>query len=414
MADAGLGRKNTIALGLALFVAAASPARARPSVLVVPSAAGRDTAGAEEALRARGHAVRPWAEVRGPLRDVQRASARAAERVRVDVEPRLSAAMDAWLAQDFAAMQTELAAIETDALVALEREPGCAMLWELEFRRGLGHGTAKDSESAARRYAFAIALDPERRPSHELYGPDVAQAYLAAVDAQAARPLRTLELAPRPADASIAVDCRPVKGSSVRVRPGLHVVSAWAPGHERRAWIVDVSGEESPLELELSPSAEADPVARLGATWPGETLDAGSVSMRRALASVAEAEDADVTLTLSRDDDAWHGRAWVRSAGREPLTGAAEATGATQAEAATAAIAWIGDDLRIRPPAPRVDRSPTAVPVTARDEPRRKCRPVARCWWFWTILGTAAAGVAVGLGVGLTRNEPERLQIFAP
>lgn len=34
-------------------------------------------------------------------------------------------------------------------------------------------------------------------------------------------------------------------------------------------------------------------------------------------------------------------------------------------------------------------------------------RPVYQRWWFWTIIGTAVIGLAVGLPVGLTRANPD-------
>ena len=38
-------------------------------------------------------------------------------------------------------------------------------------------------------------------------------------------------------------------------------------------------------------------------------------------------------------------------------------------------------------------------------------RPLIRQWWFWTAVGVAAVGLAVGLGVGLTRDRsPECIQ----
>lgn len=38
---------------------------------------------------------------------------------------------------------------------------------------------------------------------------------------------------------------------------------------------------------------------------------------------------------------------------------------------------------------------------------RRVRRPVYQQWWFWTIIGTAVVGLAVGLPVGLTRSSQD-------
>jgi tetratricopeptide (TPR) repeat protein len=60
----------------------------------------------------------------------------------------------------------------------------------------------------------------------------------------------------------------------------------------------------------------------------------------------------------------------------------------------------------VEKPAPVVVKPPvveTPPAVVARDA-RPAHVPVYKRWWFWTILGVAAAGVAVGLGVGLTQS----------
>jgi tetratricopeptide (TPR) repeat protein len=56
-----------------------------------------------------------------------------------------------------------------------------------------------------------------------------------------------------------------------------------------------------------------------------------------------------------------------------------------------------------QPPAVTAPAAATAAPqataVTAAPAPRKT--PVYKKWWLWTIVGVAAAGLAVGLGVGL-------------
>jgi tetratricopeptide (TPR) repeat protein len=50
-------------------------------------------------------------------------------------------------------------------------------------------------------------------------------------------------------------------------------------------------------------------------------------------------------------------------------------------------------------PAPAVPEAGVVASPAATHE-----RPVYRKWWLWTAVGVAAAGLAVGLGVGLTRG----------
>jgi hypothetical protein len=46
------------------------------------------------------------------------------------------------------------------------------------------------------------------------------------------------------------------------------------------------------------------------------------------------------------------------------------------------------------------------VAATTSRRPRRRLN-VVRAWWFWTIIGAAVAGTAVGLGLGLGLEAPE-------
>lgn len=56
-------------------------------------------------------------------------------------------------------------------------------------------------------------------------------------------------------------------------------------------------------------------------------------------------------------------------------------------------------------------------PAPAPIEPPRKV-PVYKKWWFWTIIGTVAAGTAIGVGVGLGTNAaaqaPTDIMLYQP
>jgi len=61
-------------------------------------------------------------------------------------------------------------------------------------------------------------------------------------------------------------------------------------------------------------------------------------------------------------------------------------------------------------PAPPVEAAPVAAPPAASPAPVADAAPsssstkIYKRWWLWTIVGVAAAGAAVGLGVGLTQH----------
>lgn len=48
-----------------------------------------------------------------------------------------------------------------------------------------------------------------------------------------------------------------------------------------------------------------------------------------------------------------------------------------------------------------------AVPGTESTKPRAADQPVYKRWWFWTLVGVAAAGVATGIGLGIASREPD-------
>ena len=55
------------------------------------------------------------------------------------------------------------------------------------------------------------------------------------------------------------------------------------------------------------------------------------------------------------------------------------------------------------PPVVATPEPPAAAPSPVEPAPSDR-RPLYKRWWLWTVVGVAAAGAAVGLGVGLTQQ----------
>lgn len=209
-----------------------------------------------------------------------RAAQAERDRARRDrVEAALEAAQVEYLDLDFDGAITVLDAAEGDA-VALARPGRCEGLWELVFRQGLGRWAKGDEAEAGARFELALALEPERRPLGELYGPDVTAAFLRAVQARSARIARPVSLRIRPADAAVEIDCRAVDEAEPSLRPGLHAVRVTAPGFEPWSGVVDLRVEGS-IEVALVPMLDARvPVPRgsqstdADAVGPDERLQA--------------------------------------------------------------------------------------------------------------------------------------------
>ncbi|MEM7158465.1 MAG: hypothetical protein AAF799_36840 [Myxococcota bacterium] len=384
---------------------AATPAWAGPTVMVWPGEAQAPVARAEASLRGSGHEVRARADVDAEIGDRRGALALQTRERSDGIERALTTAEGRYLSQEFDAMLEGLSGAEADAL-ALARPGHCEGLWALQFQRGLGRGARGlpgDAEASEDRYGLALELDGQRRPLHEVYGPDVSAAFLRAVQRQSLRVPTSVPVQVEPADATVEIDCQPVDSRSPSLRPGLHAVRVSAPGFAPHVAVVDLrSSSTVDVQLVALPASE-----RASHRWADSTdsegVDDGSESAHAAVLSVAESEGAVAVLVLSPVEGGWRVRPW----GRDGIGSAVER--ADLDVALDAAMKLLDDEGHLHTPAPVVAELPLQDPPTGR-------RSVFRTWWFWTAAATVVAtGVAVGLGVGLGRrsSSPEQLVIVA-
>lgn len=383
------------------------PARAEPVVMVWPGEVEAPVEEAEAALRAEGVAV----VSQGPVREAV-ASHRAAlaehDRARRDrVEAALDAAQAEYLDLDFDGAIAVLDAAEADAL-AVARPDRCEGLWELAFRQGLGRWAKGAEADAGARFELALALDPERRPLGELYGPDVTAAFLRAVQTRSARFARPVPLRIQPVDAAVEIDCRTVDEVEPSLRPGLHAVRVAAPGFEPWAGVVDLRAEAS-IEVALAPIADGrTPVQRFAESTDADAVDDASSSAHALVLALARAHGANAVLVVEPGPAGVRVRPW----GRDSIGAAVER--AALVPAVHAARLALGPDGQLRAPGPMIGPRGLGDPRPRSDAPTR--RPVLRTWWFWTIVGSVAVtGTALGLGLGLGLREPApgRLVIVA-
>jgi hypothetical protein len=393
-----------------------APARAPGAapVLVWPRDPRTDAHAAEVALAAQGRPVARFDAIGARLRELG-AQAEARESEVLDaVQAGLERARQAYLEQRFDDMIATLTALEQDALDVLAQPEHVAVLWELSFQLGLAHrargavrGDREDQAQARARFGLALALDPERRPLRELYGPDVSTAFAEALSAAAAVPPRPVRLEVTPADAAVVIDgvaalgpaAMPAPGTAgagvgrVRhLRPGLHVVRAAAPGYETGAALVTVD-EGRAVRLALRERRDPDPLARIDASWSAGSLVPGSVSGQRAIAAVAASADAAVVVVIDAASE--NGRFTAQALSATRVDPAVQAD--TAGEAAAMALArWDGQ-----------------APVTASGGAVAGRPPWWQRWWLWAGVGGAiAAGTAAVLL--LDRDGAERWQIYVP
>jgi hypothetical protein len=384
-------------------VRADAPARAR--VLIWPRDGRTDAHGAEAALAARGWTVAPFAAIAARLGELgARADAREGE-VLDAVQAGLERARQAYLEQRFDDMIAGLEGLEQEALDVLAQPAHAAVSWELSFQLGLAHharaavrGGGEDRDRARARFGLALALDPARRPLRELYGPDVSAAFAEALSASEAVPPRPVRLEVTPADAAVVVDGAPLPDLGVaaagrvrHLRPGLHVVRAAAPGYQTGAVLVTVDQGRA-VRLALHERRDADPLARIDASWSAGSLVPGSVSGQRALAAVAASVGAAVVVVI--DASSGDGAVTAQALSATRVDAAVQAGSA--GEAALLALArWHG-----------------RAPVTGAGRSARSPAWWQR-WWLWAGVGGAiAAGAAAALL--LDRDDTERWQIYVP
>lgn len=416
------GRRGAITAALALCLAlaggpawAAEPGGAqrsaaaeddRPVVMVWPGEPAAPVDQAEAALQAEGIEVVSHAPVREAVAGHRAARAEREQAGRVRVEEALAAAQARYLELDFEGAIATLDAVQAEAL-AVARPGRCEGLWELAFRQGLGRWASGEQTGARARFELALALDPERRPLGELYGPDVTAAFLQAVEARSARLARPVPLRVVPTDAAVELDCRAVDERAPAVLPGLHVVRVAAPGFRPWTGVVDL-GVEPTLEVVLEPvPTSREPARAFAEGTDADAVDDGSTSAHAVVLALARAHGAEAVLVVGSDGAGVRVRPW----GRDGIGSAVE-----RAELETAlrvALGLLDADGDLRAPAPSMGRAPKDRREPGRTSRTRK--PVVRTWWLWTIVGGVAAGTALGLGLGLGLREPApgRLVIVA-
>jgi hypothetical protein len=408
---------------LGLLGATMAPARAeqpvagQERVLLWPRDPRTDVQPGERALAAAGRAVARFAGLGARLRERgELAEARASE-VLDAVQARLAEARQAYLEQRFDDMIAALDDIEARSLAVLSEPQHVDVLWEVSFQRGLAHRAraarsgpqaasdaapraTSDTAQAVARFRLALALDPERRPLRELYGPDVSAAFAEAVSADAAVPQRPVRLEVTPADAIVAIDGVPVVatgsagGRTRHLRPGLHVARASAPGYETGAALVTVD-DSRVVRVVLQEHRDPDPLARIDASWSAGVLAPGTASGQRAIVAAAASVGAGLVIVV--DAASVPGRVTAQALAGTRVDAPVQAD--TVAGAVDAALArWEG-----RVPAP------IGIAGTAARPP-----PWWQRWWVWAGAGGALAASAAA-AVLLTRdNGADRWQIYVP
>lgn len=386
--DRPIAKPLPLLLTLAVLTAGCATTKARPAgavalqLLYTPAAAKTaDRLAAESGLRLHREAL---AARLSRLATGGTDDNAAATRARGVAQKEHDAARTAYRELRFEAALSQLGRGRAALTPFAQQKRDFDLLAALALQRGLCLLALKREKEAAREIDWAQRLRGAPYPAGEL-SPEVERFIArqrAALDAEAPG---TLSIDSKPAGAQVLIDGRS-RGPSpltVQLTPGLHHVRLTRVGRHPKSALQRIgSGKVERIALYLEPLAPAararqleDALARSGWVEPGAvTALLGAEARGRWLLTkrtpppsatlvrlaTAKAEDAPLTLSCRGADDA----ALARCLGLKVRAALAPAAPASSA---------------------------TAV---AR-------RPIYKRWWFWALVGAAAAGAATGLAVGL-------------
>ena len=322
------------------------------------------------------------------------------------VQKALDSVEQAYLEQRFDDMLIALAPLQGDSLDVLARPEHRAVLWQVEFQLGLAYlarNREGDAELARERFIRALNIRPERRPDGEIYGPDVANAFVQARAARSKLVARPVSIEANPPDARIVIDGVPVVSTRepVSLLPGTHFVYAIAPGHVEDGLTVTI-GPRGALKIPLRRIDRGGPADRIGPAWARGDMRPHTRSGQRAIRAVLAQVKADIAIVVDRGRG--RGGATARVISARQASGAIK--GSTPADALARALRRISSDGQL------VAADAMAGNQGPSSGGEGKSIPVYKRWWFWLGLGVLLAGA--GVAAREARRDAARLRVFVP
>ncbi len=283
-------------------------ANAETGVLVFPGSPTVSTDNVEETAKAFGDAgfeLRELGDARAELAAAGRAAKSQRETAIAELGKGLETAQSQYLDQDFGKMIEDLDGLRTKHLWLLGEPGQRTALWDITFQIGLAHHSRNkkgDKTRAAAEFTFATAIDSERRPPSDVYGPDVGQAFATAIASLGTSAGTPLDSTASVDGARLTIDgVAVIPGAGGRaLKPGLHVVHYAAPGHESWAEILDTR-EPRTVRATLS-EVEGSVATGLGDAWFHQHLRPGSKGVNRLLLAVAKDRKASLVAFVLADE----------------------------------------------------------------------------------------------------------------
>lgn len=299
--------------------------------------------------------------------------------------------------------------------------PDIAPLSDCLLYIGAAQVLSERSRTARTTFERLLVIDPERRPSEDVFPPTVVEVFDYVAGRMGRVPTGSVAVTTDPAGADVYVDgvlVGPSPQTLSDLKEGRHYVRARLSGRVEVGRVVEVRGRRPvAVSLALDPSDDGPVVAELVSGLPGQILERPDdvVGTVQRLGEILGVELLAVAY-LIRDEQGLVVRltAWDVLRGEPLATQTAGPFESSDAVAlATAAAPTVDSLLEAATAAQRVEQAvdvPIVRPRPTPPPPPPPSRPFWQQWWFWTVVGVAVVGAGVGIGFGVAEatSGPER------
>jgi hypothetical protein len=328
------------------------------------------------------------------------------------------------LAYDNLEMDEAIERLE-QALQAYEEQVGhladIAPISDCLLYMGAAQALSGRARTARSTFQRLLTIDPERRPSEDLFPPAVQEVF----DYSEARMSRvrtgSIEVTTVPVGADVYIDGiyqGPSPQTMEEAKAGNHYVRVRLPGHVEVGRVVEARSRRSTsIEVALDPSDDGPLVAELLAQLPGQLEErpddaVGTIQrlgevlgVETLLLGVVSRGDEGIVVEYTAWDVLQGTSLATQTAGPfETPDGVAIATAAPTVVDELLAAAWTAQHVE------QVEDEPVVRPRPEPPPPPPPPRPFWQQWWFWTVIGVAVVGAGVGIGFGAAAatGGPER------
>jgi len=286
---------------------------------------------------------------------------------------------------------------------------------------GAAQALSGRDRTARTTFGRVLAIDPERRPSADVFPPTVGEVFDYVAGRMSRAGSGSLSVTTTPTGADVYLDGTyqgPSPQSIEDVTAGIHYVRIRLPGHVEVGRSIEVRARrEASTELSMDMTEDGPLVSELLAQLPGQLEErpddaVGTVQrigeilgIETLLTAIVVPGDGGVTVQYTAWD-VLRGES-LATATTDPIDSTDGVTIATEASASLdslLAATWTAMHVE-----QAVDQ-PVLRPTPERPAPPPPRPPFWQEWWFWTVVGVVVVGAGLGIGFGAAAatGGPER------